>query len=526
MQPKILVCDPIAQEGIEALQPHAEVDIRRGLSPEELQRTIGEYHAVIVRSETRIDARAIEAGYNLQVIARAGVGVDNIDIDTATERGIIVVNAPTGNTISAAEHTIALMLAMARNVSQADASLKAGAWERSRFTGVELMGKTLGIVGLGQVGSEVARRARAMEMRLIAYDPFVPEDRARMLGTEMVTFESLLSESDFITLHTPLTEGTKHLIGEREIRTMKSTTRLINVARGGLIDEEALLNAVEDGRLAGAAVDVFTQEPTTDNVLFKSDKILVTPHLGASTTEAQERVAVDVAVQVIAALKGEPVRYAVNAPLIPPETLSFLAPHMQVATKAALVATQLCEGQIGEIQITYAGDVAAYDTTPLRAAAIRGLMRPISEEMVNMVNADLVAARRGLRISEQRGPSHDLYNDLITVHIKTSAARFTVSGTQAHDGPHIVAIDEFTVDVPPGEGYLLLCDNRDQPGMIGAVGTLVGSFDVNISFMNVGRQERRGHALMVLTLDEALTPEQLDQVRKIPNIYSVKLVRL
>jgi D-3-phosphoglycerate dehydrogenase len=295
-----------------------------------------------------------------------------------------------------------------------------------------------------------------MEMRLIAYDPFVPEERARMLGTEMVSLEELLRESDFVTLHTPLTEGTKHLIGEREINTMKPTARLINVARGGLIDEEALREAVEEGRLAGAAVDVFTQEPTTDK------------------------------------------------PLIPPETLSFLAPHMQVATKTALVATQLCEGQIGEIQLTYSGDVATYDTTPLRAAAIRGLMRPISEEMVNIVNADLVAARRHLRISEQRGPSHDLYNDLITIHINTSA------------GP----------DVPPGEGYLLLCDNRDQPGMIGAVGTLVGSLDVNISFMSVGRQQRRGHALMVLTLDEGLTPEQLDQVRKIPNIYSVKLVRL
>ena len=527
MAPKVLVCDPIADEGVRALQEFgAEVDVRLRQSPEELIANIPEYDAVIVRSETKITAAAIQAARRLQVVGRAGVGVDNIDVEAATQRGVLVVNAPTGNMISAAEHSVGLMLALARNIPQANATLHAGKWDRSRFMGVEVRGKTLGIIGLGQVGSEVARRGRGLEMRVIGYDPFVPEERGRVLGVEMVSLEDLLRQSDFITVHTSLTEGTRGLIGEAELALVKPNVRIVNTARGGIVEEEALCRAVAEGRVAGAALDVFVGEPKVNPKLLESENIVVTPHLGASTAEAQERLALDVVEQVICVFKGEPVRYAVNAPLIPPETLSFLAPYIEVGMKTGKLAMQLCEGQLEGTVISYSGDIGLHDVTPLKAAVIRGLLAPISEEQVTIVNADIVAQRRGMRIEERKGPSHDIYSNLITVRLATSAGETTVSGTMAHDGPHIVLVNEYWVDIPPSEGYLLMCENRDRPGMIGAVGTVLGEFGVNVSFMNVGRQARSGHALMVLMLDEALSAEQLKKVQSIPDIFGVKLARL
>jgi D-3-phosphoglycerate dehydrogenase len=527
MNGRILVCDPIAEDGIALLrQRGAEVDVRTGLSPDDLRAAVDGYDALIVRSETRLTREIIEAAGRLQVIGRAGIGVDNIDVQAATEKGVVVVNAPTGNVISAAEHAIALMLALARHIPDANASLKSGKWERKRFLGQEVRGKTLGVIGLGQVGSEVARRARGLEMRVLAHDPFVPEERARALGVALVPFEELLRESDFLTVHTTLTEGTRHLIGEAEIAQMKPTALIVNTARGGIVDEADLDAALKAGKLAGAALDVFETEPLTSHPLFENDKVIVTPHLGASTTEAQERVAVDVAEQVVAVMKGQPAQYAVNAPLISPETYSYLAPYIPVAYKTGSLAVQLCEGQMEEIEIDYSGEIAQHNLTPLKAAIVGGLLAPISEEHVNVVNVDVITARRGMRISERRGPSHEIYANLITVAISTSAGQTKASGTLAHDGPHVVLIDDFWVDIPPGEGYLLVCENRDRPGMVGAIGTLLGKFDVNISFMNVGRHEKRGTALMVLTLDEAVTPEHLDEVRKIPDILSAKLVRL
>jgi len=307
---------------------------------------------------------------------------------------------------------------------------------------------------------------------------------------------------------------------------MKPTARLINTARGGIVDEGALDAALREDRLAGAALDVFETEPLTSHPLFSNERVVVTPHLGASTAEAQERVAQDVAEQIIAVIKGEPAQYAVNAPLISPETYSYLAPYIPVAFKTGSLAVQLCQGQMGEIEIDYSGEITQHDLTPLKAALVGGLLAPISEEHVNVVNVDIIAARRGMRISEKRSPSHELYANLTTVTITTTAGETKVSGTLAHDGPHIVLIDDFWVDVPPGGGYLLACENRDRPGMVGAIGTLLGQFGVNISFMNVGRHEKRGTALMVLTLDEPTTAEQLDEVRKIPDIISAKLVRL
>ena len=527
MTPRILVCDPIAEDGVEALRRFgADVDVRTGLSPEQLREAVDAYNALVVRSETKVTRDIIEASRELQVIGRAGIGVDNIDVAAATEKGVVVVNAPTGNIISAAEHAVALMLSLARHIPEANASLRGGKWERSRFLGTEVRGKTLGIIGLGQVGSEVARRARGLEMRVIANDPFVPEERARVLGVELVPLDALLRESDFITVHTTLGEGTKKLIGQDELRLMKPAALIVNTARGGIVDEAALEKALREGWIAGAALDVFEKEPITKHPLFEMDRVVVTPHLGASTAEAQERVAVDVAEQIIAVLRGEPARYAVNAPLISPETYSFLAPYLPVASMVGSLAVQLCEGQMGEIEIDYSGEIAQHDLTPLKAAVVGGLLSPISEEHVNVVNVDIVAQRRGLQITEKRGPSHEIYANLITLRISTSVGETRVSGTLAHDGPHVVNIDGFWVDVPPGVGYLLACENRDRPGMIGALGTLLGEFDVNISFMNVGRQEKRGIALMVLTLDEPLTAEQLARVREIPDIFDVKLARL
>ena len=527
MAPRVLVADPIARDGIDLLARVAEVDVRTGLRPEELRAIIGGYEALVVRSETRVTAEIITAGTQLRVVGRAGVGVDNIDLTAATERGIVVVNAPTGNTISAAEHTIGLILALARHIPQANASLKAGEWKRSRFVGVELRGKVLGVIGLGQVGSEVARRARGLEMRLLGHDPFVPEERARSLGVELVDLPHMLRESDFITVHTTLTPGTRGLIGREEIAQMKPSVRLVNTARGGIIEEEALAEAVASGRVAGAAVDVFAVEPVTDNVLTRHDAIVVTPHLGASTAEAQERVAVDVAEQIVAVLRGEHAAYAVNAPLVPPETMSVLAPFLAVAELVGALATQLSEGQLRSVEIDYRGDLALHDTRVLRASAIRGLLRPVSAENITLVNANLVAERRGLHIVERKDPEGgDAGGTFLTVRVRTAAGETAVSGTVERGQPHIVELNGLHVDLTPSARYLLVCDNLDRPGMIGAVGTQMGAWDINISSMTVGRREVRGHALMVLELDDAPTPEQVKELESIPGINSARLVRL
>jgi D-3-phosphoglycerate dehydrogenase len=524
---KVLVCDPIAEDGIAILKRGgAEVEVKTGLKPADLARAVDGYDALVVRSETKITREVLEAASHLQVVGRAGVGVDNIDVDAATEKGVVVVNAPTGNTTSAAEHAIALMFSLSRRIPEAHASLKSGKWERSKFLGLELRGKTLGIIGLGQVGSEVARRARGLDMRVIAFDPFVAVDRARSLGAELVTMEEILTESDFLTVHTTLSEGTRKLIGEDELRKMKPAARVINTARGGIIDEGALVKALEEGVIAGAAIDVFEEEPITDHPLFGVDGVVVTPHLGASTAEAQERVAVDVAEQVLAVLAGEPARWAVNAPLIDPETYTYLAPYIPVAQKVASLAVQLNEAQLGSVEIDYAGDIAQHDLTPLKAAVVGGLLAKISIEHVNVVNAELIAERRGLQIRQVTSPNHDIYANVITVRLGEGESQTTVAGTVAHDGAHIISIDGYWVDVPPSEGYLLLCENKDRPGMVGAVGMLMGEFGVNISYMNVGRHEKSGVALMVLALDDPLDPAQLDRVREIEGIIGARLAQL
>ena len=523
---KVLVADPIAQEGIEALRAHAEVDVKLGMSPDELIAIIGEYDALVVRSDTQVSKEVIEAGEKLQVIARAGVGVDNIDVEAATRKGIVVVNAPSGNIISAAEHTIALMLAMARHIPQANAVLRSGQWRRHDFIGVEVRGKTLGIIGLGNVGTEVMRRAKGLEMRIIAHDPFVSLEYASTLGVELVSLDELLRQSDFITLHTPLSELTKGLIGAKELAKVKPTVCLINCARGGIIDEQALFEAVEKGKVAAAAIDVFAEEPVTESVLFQSDRIIVTPHLAASTAEAQTTVALDVAEQIGAALRGQPPRYAVNVPFIPPETVAVVGPFLGVSQHIGRLLTQLAKGQMSAISIKYEGEIANHDTAVLKAAIIGGLLETISEERVTLVNAHLIAQRRGLKITEHKDPICENYGNLVTVEVRTSVGQTTVAGTVMRGEPHIVRVDDYWIDVVPSGGYFLFSDHRDRPGLIGTVGIILGQADINISSMQVSRLEPRGQALMVLGLDEPVGEEQREQLLAIPDIYTIKMVKL
>jgi len=523
---RILIADRVANEGIDALKAFASVDVRLGMGHHELLGLIRQYDGLVVRSETKVTADIIEAADQLQVIGRAGVGVDNIDVEAATRKGIVVVNAPAGNTVSAAEHTIALMLAMARNIPQANVVLRSGVWRRHDFMGTEVRHKTLGVVGLGNVGSEVARRAKGLEMRLIAYDPFVSIEYAGNLGVDLVSLEQLLKEADFITLHTPLNEQTRGLIGARQLEMVKPTARIINCARGGVIDEEALFQAVEGGKLAGAAIDVFTQEPLQESVLFKNDRIVVTPHLAASTAEAQVSIALDVAEQIIAVLSGQPARYAVNAPMIAPETRAMIAPFLGVAHHVGRLLSQLAEGQMSIISIKYEGDIANFDTTALRAAVIGGLLEAISEERVNLVNAHIVAQRRGLKVVEHKDPVCENYGNLVTVEVTTSVGATVAAGTVMRGQAHVVRVNDYWIDVIPRGGYFIFSDHRDRPGLIGTFGTMLGNADINISSMQLGRLDPRGQALLVLELDEPVSDDQLHQLQAIPEVYTVRLVKL
>jgi D-3-phosphoglycerate dehydrogenase len=438
----------------------------------------------------------------------------------------VVVNAPEGNVIATAEHTVTLLLAMARHVPQAYWRLKTGEWSRKEFIGTELRNKTLGIIGLGRVGTEVARMVKGLEMRLVAYDPFVSKERAEQLGVELISLEELLNRSDFITIHVPLTGTTRGIIGGKELALVKPTVRFINTARGGIIDEEALYQAIEEGRVAGAALDVFAEEPACDNILLRSDKVIATPHLGASTAEAQTTVAVDVAEQILAVLKGHPARYAVNVPLMPPETASVLVPFLSVASDVGKLCAQLAEGHTNSIVIKYEGEIADYDTTALKAAVLGGLLESVTEERVNLVNAGVIAQNRGLKVVEQKATTCENYANLISVEVTTDVGTTAVAGTLMRGGTHIVRVDNYWIDIVPTGGYWLFSDHLDRPGLIGAVGSVSGNADINISSMQVGRLEPRGRALMVLALDKEIDEEVRQQLLSIPDVYTVKLVKL
>lgn len=526
MKMNVLIADPLAEEGIELLKEFANVDVKTKLKPEELIDIIGNYEGLIVRSQTRVTADVIEAGCKLMVIGRAGVGVDNIDTEAATRHGIIVVNAPTGNTISAAEHAVALMMALARNIPQANASLRSGEWKRNDFMGTEVRGKTLGLIGLGNVGSEVARRAHGLEMNIIGFDPFVSAEKAKNFYVEVRPLEDIFREADFISLHIPLIEATKNIVGPKQIAAMKPSARIINAARGGLIDEEALVAAVNEGKIAGAAIDVFCEEPCTQSILFGSPKIIVTPHLGASTAEAQTLAATEVIQQVIDVFQGRPAKYAVNAPLIPAEDLPVMSPFLQLAQSIGSLLSYLGEGQLKSLRIKYQGEVTAYNTNAVKAVLVGALLSRFTGERVNMVNATIEAERRGLHVSEEKCATCENYASLITLEASTDAGAVMVSGTIIRGEAHIVQVNQYWLDITPTDNYFLFVDHTDRPGVIGAIGKIAGDADINISHMHLSRLKLRGEALMIMALDEPLPEAQRQQVLSIKDVKGAKVVRL
>ncbi|MCD7462997.1 D-3-phosphoglycerate dehydrogenase 1, chloroplastic [Datura stramonium] len=534
-KPTVLVAEKLGEAGVSLLKEFADVDCSYNLTPEELCNKISLCDALIVRSGTKVSREVFESsGGRLKVVGRAGVGIDNVDLAAATEHGCLVVNAPTANTVAAAEHGIALLTAMARNIAQADASVKAGKWLRNKYVGVSLVGKTLAVMGFGKVGSEVARRAKGLGMHVIAHDPYAPADRARAIGVELVSFDEAIASADFISLHMPLTPATNKILNDETFAKMKKGVRIVNVARGGVIDEDALVRALDAGIVAQAALDVFTVEPPKDSKLVQHENVTATPHLGASTMEAQEGVAIEIAEAVVGALNGELAATAVNAPMVPAEVLSELKPFVALAEKLGRLAVQLVAGGSGvkSVKVTYGSARAPddLDTRLLRAMITKGLIEPISNAFVNLVNADFTAKQRGLRIAEERfllngSPESPL--EFIQVHISSVESKFAsalsdsgeirVEGRVKDGIPHLTKVGSFEVDVSL-EGSIILCRQVDQPGMIGKVGSILSEENVNVSFMSVGRIAPRKHAIMAIGVDEQPTNESLKRIGEIPAV--------
>lgn len=527
---KVLVSDPISDLGIQQLvdAPDITVDKKTGLNEDELVAIIGEYDALLVRSQTRVTAKIMEAGKNLKVIGRAGVGVDNIDLNAATERGIIVINAPDGNTITTCEHTFAMMMAVARHIPQAYLKTVGGVWDRKSFLGVELRNKTLGVLGMGRIGSEVAKRAKAFGMDIMGYDPFMTEERAEKIGVKLASVDEIVRNADFMTVHTPLTAETRHMIGKAQFAVMKPGMRIINCARGGIIDEVALVDAIDEGIVAGAAFDVFEVEPpANDHPFLTHPKIIVTPHLGASTIEAQENVAIDVSEQVLHILRNEPFANAVNMPPIPASLQSKLQPYFALGEKLGSFIAQSTEGAVQEIVVSYSGDLADVDTQPLTRYIVRGVLsHHLGSEQVNVVNSMHLAKIRDVNIVVQKSHIAKDFTNLVTVALRTKKEERTVAGTLLTGyGPRIVQIDKFPVDVTP-EGNLILISHNDKPGMIGNVGTLLGNSEINIATMQVGRKLVGGEAIMVLRVDKETPKEVLQKLVSIAEINTAKLITL
>lgn len=521
---KVLVSDPIADQGIEILKNDVDVDIATGLEPSDLIKRIGNYEALIVRSETQVTKEVINAGKKLKIIGRAGVGVDNIDVNAATERGIIVVNAPEGNTISAAEHTIAMMMSMSRNIPQANASLKSKKWDRKKFMGVEVRGKMLGVVGLGRIGSEVAKRALGMEMIILAYDPFISAERAKDLGVELTTVEDIVRRADYITVHTPLTKETKDLISTKEFAIMRKGVRLINCARGGIINEEALAKAVKDGIVGGAAIDVFTKEPPFENPLIELDQVIMTPHLGASTEEAQINVAVTVAEQIVNALKGLPVKNAINMPYVKAEVMQILEPYFPLAEKMGKLGTQLI-GNYETIEISYCGEIADQSVAPVTLAVLKGLLEPMLGAGVNYVNAPTIAKERKLKVVESKSKTVVGYPSQISIKLSKKGESRVISGTVIGKEPRIVQLDEYLIDVIPS-GFMIVTRIEDRPNIIGPCCMILGKNDINIAGMQVGRIKAGGEAIMVLNIDNEVDKRILDEIKSVDGIIDARLVIL
>lgn len=523
---RILVADPIAEDGVARLRTAGHVDVATGLPKEELIARIGEYDALVVRSETKVTADVFEAAHRLRVVGRAGVGVDNIDLDAATRHGVLVLNAPTGNTLAAAEHAIAVMCALARNVAAADASMHNGKWERGRFMGFELREKTLGLLGLGKIGFEVARIAgQGLQMRVIAHDPLVTPERAEQAGVELVDLDALVRQSDVLSVHVPLTDQTRGVINAQRLRQMKKGARVLNVARGGIIDEQALADALADGHIAGAAVDVFTKEPPPpENPLLSAPNMVLTPHLGASTVEAQVNVAFDVADQIAAVLSGGAARYAVNAPVILPEEMAELAPYLDLAGKMGQLAAQLGPAQLRRVVCTYTGELADQQTIVLTAEAMRGLLAPFTETRVNPINAKTVARQHGIDVEERKSTRSIDYTTAMSLRVEGTEP-LSVTGTLLGGEPRITRIDDLRVDMRPN-GIYLVDSHHDHPGVVAAVASLLAKNDINIAGLELGRNEKRGRAVMLMQIDEPASDALLEEIRVGAGLETLRQVRL
>jgi D-3-phosphoglycerate dehydrogenase len=525
---RILVCDGLEQTGVAILRAAhgVTVDERPALDKYELAEIIGDYDGLIVRSKTKVTAELIERATQLRVIGRAGTGVDNIDVPAATRRGIVVMNAAAGNTVTTAEHTWAMLMALARQIPQADASMKAGRWEKKRFMGVELLGKTLGIVGLGRIGSTVAERARAFGMTVVGYDPYFTEEAASEMGIEMKPLDELFERADFITVHTPMTPETRGIINAAAIEKMKPGVRLINCARGGLIDEAALVDGLRSGKVAGAALDVFSQEPPpADNPLFGFEQVIITPHLGASTAEAQLGVATMIAEQMLDYLKHGTVRGAVNMPAVTAELLAAIGPYITLGEKIGLFQGQVFGHDLRELVIEYSGDVADHDHKPITQAILAGFLRPVIER-VNMVNAAIVAEQRGIKVTESRSRKPRDFASMIKVTAVTSDAESEVAGALfgRREG-RIVRINGFNLEALP-KGHMILLFNRDEPGVLGAIASFIGAQHVNISRLYLGRKKIGENAVALIQLDQKMSEEGVRGLEKLTGVISVKQVEL
>jgi D-3-phosphoglycerate dehydrogenase len=521
---KILVAEPLAKQGIEILRAHHEVDEKIGLTPEELASIIGDYDALLVRSQVKVTAEILAHATRLVVIGRAGVGVDNVDLEAATKAGVVVVNAPTGNTVSAAEQTIALMLALARKTAAADASMRKGEWKRSSFTGVELRGRTLGIVGLGKIGQAVAQRAHALEMHVIGFDPFITAEQAAVHGVALVDMDAIIEKSDVITVHVPLNKATRGVIGPQQIDRLKPGVMLVNVARGGVYDEAAVAQALADGKIAGAAFDVYEKEPPVDSPLLTAPNTVLTPHLGASTAEAQVRVAEEACEQVIDVLAGRSARYAVNAPLLTPETARAIAPYLPLTETLGRFAAQYLRTGVKTLTVDVAGDLAEYDASQLTAAALRGILDNATTERVNLINAGFLAKSRGLTVNERKTSDAGTFASLVTLTVEGDTGRALVAGTIANGEQRLVRVDDNFLDMAPTP-VMVMTRHEDKPGTMGRIGLMLGEAEINISAMSLARAATRQDALMLLAVDNDVPDAVTARILSQPAVLDVWVIR-
>ncbi|MEO5656913.1 MAG: phosphoglycerate dehydrogenase [Nitrospiria bacterium] len=525
---RVLVSDSLSTQGVEILQQAGlEVDVKTKLTADQLLDEIRHYEGLVVRSATKVTAKVLDAGVKLKVVGRAGSGLDNVDLEAATKRGIVVMNTPGGNTITTAEHAMALLCALARQIPQATASTKSGKWEKSKFMGVELYQKILGVVGLGQIGSHVAKLGQGLMMKVIAYDPYLSPERARQMGVEQASVEDLFRRADFITIHTPLTPETTNLVRADTIATMKDGVRIVNCARGGIVNETDLHQALVSKKVGGAALDVFEKEPVDPaHPLLTLDNFICTPHLGASTTEAQENVAIAVAEQIVDLLVKGVIRNAANIPSVPVDLLPQIQPYLSLGEKLGSFQAQRLDGGLRRVTVEYSGDVAQFPTAPITVAILKGLLNPILEESINYVNAPVIAKERGIELSETKRTDAGDFASLVTVEVLIGDTTSRIAGTLFHRRePRIVSIDDFSVEVVP-EGAMLALSNTDRPGVIGTIGTFLGEQQVNISRMQLSRERPGGQAISVIGIDSPVSPTTLNDLRRLPGILSAKQIRL